>query len=323
MTGALRDRVAAVPDDVLLASFHVGPGWVNIFVLRGGAIFPYRMAFEPLTLPPVDHLRPTRTRGRPVAKSIAIPDASPLLEPVAKHADGCSLIYLVPHGPLNHYPLHASLIDLAPVIYLPAVGTLPTARPQTGDWRPLVFGNMTSDLDSAEQEANQVAELLGTEPFVRDKATLQRLRDKVRGANLLHVAGHGFFDPKEPLTSGIPFPDGILTVRHVYDLELDDCLVILSGCVTGLGEDRPGEGFSSLVGAFFSAGARGLLVSLWEVDDEATTDFMVELYERLGAGASLPQAIQGSYQELRREAERQDAATAPFYWAPFKPVGDW
>jgi hypothetical protein len=322
MTETLRDRVATLPDDVLVASFHVGPDWVNLFVVRGGSIVAHRLPFEPRALPPTHHLSPTKTRGHPRA-GFTIPDASDLLEPVAQQADGCSLIYLIPHGPLNHYPLHAALIDLAPVVYLPAASMIPTPRPGPQRWRPLVFGNMTGDLGGAEREAEEVAERLDTTPYLGREATLERLRRELPRANLVHIAGHGFFDPSEPLTSGIPFPDGILTVRHVYDLELDDCLVILSGCVTGLGEDRPGEGFSSLVGAFFAAGARGLLVSLWEVDDIATTEFMVGLYEGLVGGVSLPAAIQGSYRRLRDDAERQHPDTAPFYWAPFKPVGDW
>jgi CHAT domain-containing protein len=318
VNGTLRDGLAALPGDVLLASFHVGPEWVNVFVVRGGALHPYRLPFEAGMLPQPDY------------DALIVPDASPLLEPIAAHAEGCSLIYLVPHGPLNHVPLHAAvvggtrLIDLAPVLYLPAARMVPPSRTDGAHaLRPLVLGDMTGDLPGTAHEAERVARLMKTEPLVGRQATLRLLAERLPQTNLLHVAGHGYFDPDDPLTSGIPFPDGILTVRHVYDLPLDDCLVVLSGCVTGLGEDRPGEGFASLVGAFFAAGARGLLVSLWEIDDVSTTEFMVAFYKRLVAGTTMAAAIQGSYQELRDDAERSNPETAPFYWAPFKPVGGW
>lgn len=326
---AVWERVGALPVDVLVANYHVGRDWVNLVILRAGQRHVYRIPFIPKELPPLVGLRPSRTRGLGITPAIWMPQNSSLVAPIVAHAQDCFLIYVVPHGPLDHYPLHAmpvnppTLIDLAPVIYLPCLSMMPPTLPvRPRVWRLLVMGNMTNDLPGAEQEAQQVAQLFGTKPYLGKEATLKLLFNKLPGKNLLHIAGHGFFDPSRPLSSGIPFSDGILTVRHVYDLKLQDCIVVLSGCVTGLGDDRSGEGFSSLVGAFFAAGARGLLVSLWSVDDAETAKFMVGMYNRIVYfGSTLATALQYSYIDLRRDAETHHPSSASFYWAPFKLIG--
>jgi CHAT domain-containing protein len=324
-------RLSALGDDVLVADYHLGPGCVHLFVIRGRRVWGYRLPFPAADLPDLEDLQPSQTRSAEDLPIRRVPDAAPLVAPLAEHARGCSLIYLLPHGPLEHYSLHAmpaggnGLINLAPVIYWPCLSMIaPPPRPAVPPRRVLVLGNMTGDLGGAEKEAVEVARMFGTRPYLQVEATLERLRGAAPQLDLLHIAGHGFFDPAQPLFSCIPFPDGILTVRRVFELHLKDCLVTLSGCVTGLGDDRPGEGFSSLVGAFFAGGARGLLVSLWSVNHAMTTTFMLGMYERaVRDGTGFPAALQGSYQDLRRRAEMRNPARALAYWAPFKAVGGW
>jgi CHAT domain-containing protein len=70
-----------------------------------------------------------------------------------------------------------------------------------------------------------------------------------------------------------------------------------------------------LARGFFSAGAPSLLVSLWMVDDEATTQIMIDFYSRLRAGAGLGAALRyAQCQALKKNAH-------PYYWAPFVLMG--
>jgi CHAT domain-containing protein len=65
----------------------------------------------------------------------------------------------------------------------------------------------------------------------------------------------------------------------------------------------------------FQAGAQSLVLSLWDVQDASTRDFMVAFYRHLQTGASKARALQQAMKELR------NACPHPFYWAPFVLMG--
>ena len=85
--------------------------------------------------------------------------------------------------------------------------------------------------------------------------------------------------------------DGRLTAERVlrtWKLQAD--LVTLSACETGLGERAGGEGYLGFAQALMLAGARGTVVSLWPVDDRATTLLMTRFYENMLATPALTKA---------------------------------
>ena len=94
----------------------------------------------------------------------------------------------------------------------------------------------------------------------------------------------------------------------------------LSACETGLGKVCAGEGVVSMTHAFIIAGANGLGVSLWPVEDNSTAIFMNSLYEKIANDVSYYSAfsqtkrefISGKYGEKYKD---------PFYWAPFVYYG--
>jgi len=108
-------------------------------------------------------------------------------------------------------------------------------------------------------------------------------------------------------------------------LKLDADLVILSACNTGgPGGAGGGEALSGLARAFFYAGARGLLVTHWAVDDSAAALTVAEALDRQQQGAGTAAALQGAQVLILNEAgKRLPAAFGhPFYWAPFALIGD-
>lgn len=108
-------------------------------------------------------------------------------------------------------------------------------------------------------------------------------------------------------------------------LKLDADLVILSACNTGgPGGAGGGEALSGLARAFFYAGARGLMVTHWAVDDSAAALTVADSLRRQQGGAASATALRGAQLLLLEEAGRRlpEAFGHPFYWAPFALIGD-
>ena len=107
--------------------------------------------------------------------------------------------------------------------------------------------------------------------------------------------------------------DGILTAKELSALNLGNVdLVVLSACDSGLGETSA-EGVFGLQRGFKLAGAKSLLMSLWKVDDLATSMLMTEFYKQYLSGKSKRDSLYLAQSILRGSEEFSD----PYYWASF------
>jgi len=160
--------------------------------------------------------------------------------------------------------------------------------------------------------------------------------------NVLHLATHGFFladqrldeastGENPMLRSGLVLAgantlqgggpdDGVLTALEVAGLNLwGTQLVVLSACETGVGEVRNGEGVYGLRRALVLAGAESEVMTLWRVDDTATSEVMIEYYRRLKDGEGRTEALRQVQLDFLGRSTRQH----PFFWASFILNGDW
>lgn len=165
--------------------------------------------------------------------------------------------------------------------------------------------------------------------YVRDDARESVLKERIasRSYRFLHLATHGLIDEEEPDFSSIVLTttdddgqDGFLLAAEIFNLELDVDLVVLSACETGLGQMIKGEGIVGLTRAFMYAGAPSLVVSLWKVADESTSQLMELFYNAMvQQNASKVKALRDAKLQLISVEE----LAHPFHWAPFVLVGDW
>ena len=145
----------------------------------------------------------------------------------------------------------------------------------------------------------------------------------------IHIATHGLFDSERPGLSALVLSlvdeqgkpqDGFLRAHEIYNLNLPADLVVLSACQTGLGKEIKGEGLVGMTRGFMYAGAARVVVSLWNVNDKATSELMAKFYKNMFKDGERPAAaLRAAQVEMWRQRQWQ----SPYYWAAFTLQGEW
>ncbi len=277
-----------------------------------------------------------------------------LIDPVESYLNTEQLI-IVSHDMLNFLPFAALTPDqstflgeLFTISYTPSatvhtylVDNRPPGLAAPGQESALIMGVNWPDpslgltpLQNAEVEARRVAAILNTDAITGTAATEQQVYESIQGADIVHIAAHGYFGVDSPLDSYLAFSapspldaletseyDNALRVREVYSLSLrqHSPLVVLSACETAEGKISQGDEVQGLARAFLLSGARSVIATLWSVDDAATAELMVRFYqERAQEGVTDAQALANAQAYLRGNFPAWDS---PYYWAPFILIG--
>ena len=212
----------------------------------------------------------------------------------------------------------------------------------------------------AGTEAQMVASLFpeAATSLVEHAATKAAVWKELERASRSHWACHGFFDPSDPLSSGLVLGDGVLSVREILATDLmRRCeLMVLSACQTGMSDFQklPDEAIG-LPAALLQAGVQAVVATLWPVDDLATSLLMIRFYEsarshdaqRVSALRALAAAqcwvrdasakelieyleersvipasfVQAVRKRIDGHRESETPFSNPYYWAPFISVG--
>lgn len=155
------------------------------------------------------------------------------------------------------------------------------------------------------------------------------MSDVVGQSRIVHFATHGLVNSEHPELSGIILSminergeqkNGFLQLHDIYNLNLSADLVVLSACDTGLGKNIKGEGLVGLTRGFMYAGSKGVIASLWKVDDRATAELMGYFYKALLQEGLPPAAALRSAKQAMR---RHKTFAAPYYWAAFQLQGEF
>jgi CHAT domain-containing protein len=246
-----------------------------------------------------------------------------LLEPLRPRLD-CDRLVVSPHDFLHYVPFHALcdgdhfVIDDFAVSYAPSASVhhlCAIKDPGTGSGS-LVLGVPDPATPFIREEAEAVASTLpAARLLLGEAANEESLRRFGPGCRFVHVATHGLFRYDNPMFSALQLGDSRLSLFDLYQLDLGAELVTLSGCGTGLNVVKGGDELMGLVRGLLYAGARAALLTLWDVNDQSTAQFMKLFYRRLQGGSTKAQAVREAMRELR------SAYSHPYYWAPFILVG--
>jgi CHAT domain-containing protein/Tfp pilus assembly protein PilF len=269
----------------------------------------------------------------PVAGSGAQDKGSPLL---VRHEitliPSASVLVALRRRAGGRDPAPEELAVLADPVFSREDSRLPARRsaPAAVGW---LGGQDLTRLQFAGAEADAILKLASPRSVLRALGFAAR-RDLVLSGllgryRILHFATHGLFDEENPEHSALVLSrfdslgrpcEGLVRPPEIEGLHLSADLVVLSACRTALGRQIRGEGLVGLTRSFFVAGASRVLVSLWNVDDRATSVLMERFYRALlRDGRSPSAALRDAQLSMWRDARWRE----PYHWAGFQVEGDW
>lgn len=279
-----------------------------------------------------------RAQGNSSYQSVSREKISQVLFPgdIEVLLESASRIMIVPSLGIGSVPFsslelpHSKKIlsDTTSVTVLSSLYDTNLSVPEYGseDIEALVIGNpkfrddpdwVLPQLPGAEKEARLVSKLFSSTLLVGADATKENIISKIETAKIIYFATHGISSTNNPLddsflaVSGTNNEQARITAREIQNMNLDAELVVLSACQTGLGGTK-NAGIVGLARAFKIAGANQVVVSLWNVDDSATAELMMEFMDEfVGNGFDAAKSLQVSMNKMRR------FYPAPAYWAPF------
>jgi hypothetical protein len=197
---------------------------------------------------------------------------------------------------------------------------------------PIIWGNPSfennclkgfSPLPGAELEASQVGKILNAPVRIGRDAKKEDLLKAIPHSNFVYLATHGWSDAEDPIRESFialydPSKCGKVTPKEIQELVLPKKpIVVLSACRTGLGKVYD-AGIIGLARGFLRAGARSVLMSLWDIDDVQTSFLMTEFARELKIQSPFYPAANWRKAVLSYKARFN---ADPIYWSAFQMYG--
>jgi CHAT domain-containing protein len=261
-----------------------------------------------------------------------------LIDPLGTHLAGIRRLIVIPDRELHNVPF-AALYDPRRNRYLLDDFTICIAanaktilnRSTHGALAPvLVVGDPSDEnltgLRDAKNEAETIASMYPTSTLLSgERATRARFIAAAHRSGLIHYAGHANSDSFDVngslhLAGDSAGNSGDLDRNAVAALDLQNApLVVLAACGTMRGNPEHMEGMPSIARAFLAAGARNVIGTLWDVDDEAVAPLFRRLHEELRSGVTPSDALRNAQLALVHSADAHNRH--PSTWAPVELLG--
>ena len=312
---------------------------------------------DPSEFPPY----PPILRDRPEQRSIEfLHSAGAGLSEFLAAVQDMKCLLVAPHGPLHLIPLHALRMPDGDyiarrfgVVYCPslsvAVQMLSELTDGTGESSVFVAGTSAAEDPHPEYfERDQAIfsprDWNVTEGFGIEGASRRNLMAGLPRHDVIHVSCHGYFDELNALNSGLLVTDGhskpprdlksvnamerqgfLITARDLLRTRLKAQMVTFNACSGGLQSERnAGDELDGFNRSLLLAGASSVILSLWNVDQQSSSDFLGRFYRYWRAdrqpGAKL-RALHRAQQDYLDAPESY--LRHPYHWAPFTLSGNW
>lgn len=351
----LKQAQQALAPGVLLLAYAVEESNVFLFVVTRDSFHHYTLPVTGETLAQqarawsgrLTRLDATRDEYEPLARKLYDTLVRPAQQDVARAQrvlicpDG--VLHSLPFGALMPGPNHFLIQDkpIYVTVSMTAYQGLEAAKPKekgstlalgdpeykaavSASYRATI-GPKLVRLPRTRSQVESIRQMYpaSTTVLLGKTATRTQLLAHCGDARIIHLACHGYADSRDPFGSWLALtPEnaqdtGLLYAWQVLGMRLNADLVTLAACETGLGTESATEGVMGLARAFQIAGAQSVVVSLWSVDEESTTQLMTGFYRALKAGQPKDAALRQAQMAVMKTDPR------PYLWAGFVLNGSW
>lgn len=252
-------------------------------------------------------------------------------------------LYIIPDGLLNYIPFESLVKQENPIKYLVEDISISYTNSATlllqlqSGFKNHQLLSIAPSFENSKikqlqplpnnlEEARKTLDYFKGELLEKQQATLANFQKKHKDYGIFHFATHAIVDDEFPEYSYLAFTptidtNDLLFISDVYNLKLDANLVSLSACETGIGDLRRGEGFISLSRAFFYSGAKSIVNTLWKINDNSSSEIMVDFYGNLSKDMYKDEALRQAQLSFLQK-HREDKLSHPYYWSSFVVSGN-
>jgi hypothetical protein len=157
----------------------------------------------------------------------------------------------------------------------------------------------------------------------------QKVLDLMKEASILHFGTHAISNKEKPLYSGLVMGCNqredkseydFITAAELYGMRIPAKLTVLTACQTGSGKFESGEGVISLAHAFHYAGCPSTLMTLWSVDDQASSGIALTFYKNLKQGFTFSESLRNA--KIEYLLQNKGSIHNPLYWGGLVLIGE-
>ncbi len=224
------------------------------------------------------------------------------------------------------------LLQKYPISYLTRISTTNTTPTPHSSQAPhslkaLALANpkpTNQELKGTEKEAENLLKIFPqSETYLGEKATLDTFKTQASRFSILHLGTHGCFE-----LAGCPnlkMEANTILFANNQQYNIADAallglknteLITLSACQTAKEANANGQEISGLAYVLERAGAKSVIASLWNAEDNTSAEIMTQFYQNLQKGMTKSEAMQ------KAKLSQIETNPHPFFWSPFILIGD-